>query len=99
MRYPAAYALVTAALVAGCGPVPLERAERDCLEAARLAAQPRGEFGVGVGPDGPSGFLDLTISSDYIAGRDPAAVFETCVINKSGQRPSQPLYSRSDWKG
>lgn len=99
MRVPAAYALLLAALVAACGPIPLRQAETECLEQARLAAQPRGEFGLGVGTNGPSGFLDITISSDFVLGRDPSAVFDTCVINKSGQRPSQPLYSRTDWKG
>ncbi|PKP70380.1 MAG: hypothetical protein CVT82_06135 [Alphaproteobacteria bacterium HGW-Alphaproteobacteria-4] len=99
MRASAAYALAAAALVAACGPVPLQQAETECLEDARLAVQPRGEIGFGAGTGGASGFADITISSDYILGRDPSAVFDACVINKSGQRPSQPLYSRSDWKG
>jgi len=91
--------LIAVILLAACGPVPLEQAERECLQDARLAVHPRGEIGFGVGSNGPSADLDLTISTDYLLGRDPSAVFDACVINKSGQRPSQPLYSRSDWKG
>ncbi|MDP2063658.1 MAG: hypothetical protein Q8J98_11225 [Phaeovulum sp.] len=92
-------ALIALLLLAACGPVPLHQAETECLEEARLAAQPRGEVGFGAGTGGAGGFANITISSDYLLGRDPAAVFDACVINKSGQRPSQPLYSRSDWKG
>ena len=99
MRARPAYALASVAVMAACGPVPLDQAERECLQDARLAVHPRGEIGFGVGSNGPSVDLDLTISTDYLLGRDPSAVFEACVINKSGQRPSQPLYSRSDWKG
>ncbi|MBW6507018.1 MAG: hypothetical protein K0B00_09735 [Rhodobacteraceae bacterium] len=99
MRAPAAYVLAMAAVVAACGPMPLQQAETECLEDARLAVQPRGEVGIGAGTGGASGFANITISSDFLLGRDPSAVFDACVVNKSGQRPSQPLYSRSDWKG
>ncbi|MFN3938483.1 MAG: hypothetical protein ACK4KW_13015, partial [Gemmobacter sp.] len=34
--------------LAACGPVPVEQAERTCLEEARLAERPRGELVVGV---------------------------------------------------
>ena len=36
---------------------------------------------------------------DTLMGRDPAAVYETCVMSKSGEPPSRPLYARSDWRG
>lgn len=86
--------------VAACGPITLQEAERQCFERARLAQQPRGEVSVGIGSGGRSaaGF-ELNVSSDYIMGRDPAAVYETCVMSKSGEPPSRPLYARPDWKG
>ncbi|MBC2834280.1 hypothetical protein H7F16_02100 [Gemmobacter straminiformis] len=86
--------------LAACGPVTVEQAERQCFERARLAAGPRGEVGVGVGSDGRmSASVDVTVTSDYLGGRDPAAVFDACVYQKSGQPPSRPLYSFPEWKG
>jgi hypothetical protein len=87
-------------LLTACGPMTLAEAERQCFERARLAQQPRGEVAVGVGSGGrtAAGF-ELNVSSDYIMGRDPAAVYETCVMSKAGEPPSRPLYARPDWKG
>ncbi len=83
-----------------CGPMTLAEAERQCFERARLAQQPRGEVSVGVGSGGRvGGGFEMTVSSDYLTGRDPAAVYDTCVMSKSGEPPSRPLYSRPDWRG
>lgn len=83
-----------------CGPIPLAQAERQCFERARLAQQPRGEIGVGVGSNGKaSSSLKLEVTSDFIMGRDPSAVYDSCVYQKSGQAPSRPLYSFPEWKG
>lgn len=91
--------VVLVLLLASCGPVSLPQAERACFERARLAQQPRGTVGVGVNSNGKtSGLLDLQVSTDFLQGRDPAAVYDQCVYQKSGLPPSQPLYSRSDWK-
>lgn len=82
-----------------CGPVSLQQAERACFERARLAQQPRGEVAVGVNSNGKvGGGIALNVSSDFLQGRDPSAVYDQCVVQKSGLPPSQPLYSRSDWK-
>lgn len=87
-------------VLAACGPVTVEQAERQCFERARLAASPRGEVGVGVGSDGRmAASVGLTVTSDYLAGADPSAVFDACVYQKSGQPPSRPLYSFPEWKG
>lgn len=83
-----------------CGPITLAEAERQCFERARLAQQPRGEVSVGVNSDGKAlGGFEVNVSSDYLLGRDPAAVYETCVTSKAGVPPSRPLYARPDWKG
>jgi hypothetical protein len=75
-----------------CGPVSLAQAERDCLHTARLAEQPRGSVGVGIGSDGRAKVVgDITISSDFLQGRDPAQVYDSCVMRKSGQMPSRPF--------
>ena len=86
--------------LAACGPVTLQQAERQCFERARLAQQPRGEVAVGVGSGGrTSGSLELTVTSDYIMGRDPSAVYDACVLQAAGAPPSRPLYSFPEWKG
>ncbi len=87
-------------LLAACGPISVQDAERQCFERARLAQQPRGEVAVGVGSGGRAvGGFELTVTSDYLTGRDPSAVYESCVVARSGEMPSRPLYERPDWRG
>jgi ABC-type amino acid transport substrate-binding protein len=78
-------------LAAACGPVSEELAYEQCTERAMLAAQPRGEIGIGVGSDGPAARGSVTISSDFIAGRDPQLVYENCFRNLTGAGPTRPL--------
>lgn len=100
MRRLALFLPLLLPVLAACGPVTVEQAERQCFERARLAAGPRGEIGVGVGSDGRvAASVDVTVTSDYLGGRDPSAVFDACVYQKSGQPPSRPLYSFPEWKG
>lgn len=90
------------AVLAGCGPVPVAQAERSCLDDARLAQGPRTEVSVGVvGGSGrvrPYTGLEVEVSGDYLAGRDPAAVFASCVQRRSGQPPTAPLYEQPGWR-
>ncbi|WP_347311261.1 hypothetical protein [Defluviimonas sp. SAOS-178_SWC] len=86
-------------LLAACGPIPVERAERECFQRAHLAASPRGMIAVGTGTSGPRVKGDISISSDFIQGKDPSALYDACVFQKSGQPPRRPLYTRPDWKG
>lgn len=87
-------------LLAACGPMSVVEAERQCFERARLAQQPRGAVSVGVGSNGETAAgLELNVSSDFLLGKDPSAVYESCVMSKSGELPSRPLYARPDWKG
>ncbi|MDZ4094092.1 MAG: hypothetical protein U1D35_04180 [Paracoccaceae bacterium] len=91
-----AFALL-APLIA-CGPVSADSAERQCFERASLAQSPRGMVAAGVGNGGTIGRVRLEVSSDYLQGRDPSAIYDACVYNLTGQPPRQPLYSRPDWK-
>lgn len=94
-----ALVLLLPAVLAACGPMTLAQAERQCFERARLAKQPRGEVSVGASSDGrTSAGLELNVSSDFLLGRDPAAVYEMCVMQKAGEPPSRPLYMRPDWR-
>ena len=91
--------LLLVGLLAACGPIPLQQAEKACFERARLAQRPRGEVFLGANSNGQTNAgLELDISSDFLQGRDPSAVYDQCVYQRSGQPPSQPLYSRPDWK-
>lgn len=91
--------LILLGLLAACGPISREAAERQCFERAHLASGPHGKIAVGGGTGGATGGVEVAISSDYIMGRDPAEVYDSCVYQKSGQMPSVPLYARPDYKG
>ena len=87
-------------LMAACGPMTVQQAERECLARAQLAEKPRGMVKVGGTSAGKAaGGISLQVSTDYILGKDPSAIFETCVMSKSGEAPTRPLYDRPDWKG
>lgn len=79
------------ALLAGCGPMSPEAAALQCEERARAADGPTGEFGIGIGSDGVKSKIEIGITSDYIAGRDPYAVYDQCVRQLTGQGPIRPL--------
>ena len=70
--------LLVPAMLAACGPMTLAEAERQCFERARLAKQPRGEVSVGASSDGRTAAgVKLSVSSDFILGKDPSAVYES----------------------
>jgi hypothetical protein len=86
------------ALLVGCGPMTVAQAERQCFERARLAAHPRGKVAIGTGSGGGVRFKgEISVSSDFLQGRDPSAIYDSCVVQKSGQPPSRPLYSLPGW--
>jgi hypothetical protein len=84
-------ALAVAGLVAACGPVSPELAAYQCEERARAATGPTGEIAVGVGSGGVGGRVEVGITSDYLQGRDPYSVYDSCVRQKTGQGPIRPL--------
>ncbi|MCF3974104.1 hypothetical protein [Paracoccus salsus] len=96
--------LSLAAAVSACGPVPVAQAEASCLRDAELASRPRGDARIGIGTDGDGnlrsiGQINVAISSDYMAGRDPSEVFNRCVVRRSGQFPTRALYDQPGWRG
>lgn len=102
-RVPAAaLALGLPALLAACGPVPVADAERSCLRDAELAQRPRGSVSLGVVSDGgrvrPTAGLEIEVSGDYLAGRDPSDAFARCVHRRSGQMPTRPLHEQPGWR-
>ncbi|MDO5621529.1 MAG: hypothetical protein Q4G24_08680 [Paracoccus sp. (in: a-proteobacteria)] len=103
MRRLAPLALIGALAVTACGPVTVEQAERSCLDDARSAKGPRGSVAIGAGGSrhgiSPYGRVEMSVSSDYIFGRDPAEVFTNCVMRRSGQMPTRSLADQPGWKG
>lgn len=86
--------------LAACAPLAVDQAERLCVEEANQALRPRGKVALGVGSNGrPVGALDVTISTDFLLGRDPAQVFDACVKARSGQFPTRALDDQPGWVG
>lgn len=92
-----AASLIGLAMLAGCGPMTVEQAERACLDDLRDSRpQTRISMGVAGGSGGwrPHAGLEVSLSSDQIMGRDPAESYALCVQRRSGQPPRQPLYQQ-----
>jgi len=84
---PPALALLA---LAACGPVPVELAEAQCLDRARLAQGPQVDLGLSLGSGGAQTDLAVAVSADYLSGRDPAEVYDLCIRQKTGQPPRLP---------
>ena len=83
--------LLSAALVTACTPISLERAADRCEERARAAQGPQIGLTLGANSDsGPFASGSIGISADAIRGRDPVAVYESCVFNLTGELPIRP---------
>ena len=82
---------VIPALTACAQTVSPERAYERCAERARLAAQPRGSIGLGAGSGGASANFELTVTNDFLQGRDPQLVYENCFRDLTGSGPTRPL--------
>jgi hypothetical protein len=73
-------------ILAACGPVSIDQAERDCAARAYLAQKPQSSVSVRFNSDGSQQLGgSFGVSTDYLAGRDPIDVFRTCVKDRSGQ--------------
>ncbi len=90
------FAILVTTLVAGCTPITPERAADRCEERARSAQGP--EVGLTLGANsnsGPFASGSISISADAIKGRDPLAVYESCVMNLTGELPIRPARLRA----
>ena len=74
--------------LAACGPINPELAAQRCEERARAAQGPTGKVTLGVNSNS-GGFAraNLGISSDFIQGLDPEAVYDRCVLELTGELP------------
>lgn len=90
--------LVLFAALSACAPVMMspEAAADICEEQARAAQGPTGRVTVGVNSNsGPSTSVEVGLSSDFLAGRDPLEVYRECVRRRSGQEPIRPPVLRN----
>ena len=69
-----------------------ERAADFCEDRARAATGPTGHVGISANNHGDvRTHASVGITSDYLLGKDPYQVYDTCVRQKSGQGPIRPL--------
>ena len=88
--------LTSAVLAAACTPISPERAADRCEERARAAQGP--EVGLTLGANsnsGPFASGNINISSDAIRGLDPIAVYESCVMDLTGEPPIRAVRLRA----
>ncbi len=78
-------------ILAACGPVNPELAAQRCEDRARAAQGPTGGLTVGVNSN-TGGFAraEIGVSSDFLQGRDPNAVYASCVLRMTGEAPIRP---------
>lgn len=80
--------------LAGCGPVPVDVAEQQCLQQVQTVppAGPTGAVAIGMNSDGRvTTSLAIGISTGSGPSGDPIAAFNNCVFARSGQMPRAPL--------
>lgn len=88
-RWYLASLLMVVGGLAACGPLSERQAHERCSERARLADGPRGNVGIGFGTGGVSTSTSITISSDFLRGRDPRAVYDSCFRDLTGAGPTR----------
>jgi hypothetical protein len=93
MRLHFCVAVVVAGGMAACAPVPVdpERVAQQCEARAQAAQGPTGSVSIGVNSrSGPSVGAAIGVTGDFLAGRDPMQVYESCVFQRTGQAPIRP---------
>ena len=72
------------------------RVADQCEERARAAQGPTSQVTIGVNSD-TGGFASgsVGVSSDFLQGRDPLQIYETCVFSRTGEPPIRPPVLRN----
>lgn len=84
-------AVLALLLLGACTPISPQRAADICEKRAREAQAPTGEITVGVNSNS-GGLLEgsVGVTSDFLRGLDPVAVYDRCVLEKTGELPIRP---------
>ncbi len=86
-------ALLALPLLAACAQQPVTplEAARICEERARAAQAPSGSARIGATSRGEvSTGISIGVTGDFLRGRDPYAVYEECVFDRTGAAPVRP---------
>lgn len=72
-------------------PVSPQQAADRCEDRARAAQAPEGSLSIGTNSNtGPFASASVSVSSDFVRGTDPVALYESCVFNLTGELPIRP---------
>ena len=85
-------------MLAACAVAPptREQAAQQCEQRAQAAQAPQVGLGLGASSNGGAfGGAGIRLSGDLLHGRDPLEVYETCVIELTGQPPIRPARLRT----
>ncbi|WP_239495902.1 hypothetical protein [Yoonia maritima] len=85
-------------VLGGCATTPPtpEEAAQKCEERAQAAQAPTGGMTVGVNSrTGVSTGIQIGVSADLIRGRDPLEVYQSCVMDMTGEPPIRPARLRA----
>ena len=74
------------ALIGGCAtntsePLSLKQIESICKKKQMEASKPMTNISLGTGSEGPKYQIGITMSSDFIAGRNPEEVYKDCKLS------------------
>lgn len=73
--------------------IPVEQAMAQCRDGVHHTVKPNISIGVGVGGGGKvRGGLGVGLSTDQVRRPNSQEEYENCVIAKSGEKPTRPLY-------
>lgn len=87
----AALALLVPLASCDLPPPDPETAALRCEQRARAAQGPTGTVAVGINNrDGLRSGASIGVTSDFLAGRDPLAVYQDCVVRATGENPIRP---------
>ncbi len=86
------FVLFASCALSGCTSTEsMASAEQKCAGEADLADGFGGNVRAGIGSDGATGGLSLTITENIFAPKDEIIVYENCVFRRTGQSPSRSL--------
>ena len=78
-------------LTACSGVMSVSTAEERCAAESDLSDGFRGQVRAGVGSNGPSGGLKLTVTDRVFNPMSPEEFYDNCVFRRSGQAPTRTL--------
>ena len=78
--------IILSPLIGGCAtntpePLSLKQIESICKKKQMEASKPMTNVSLGTGSEGPKYQIGITMSSDFIAGRNPEEVYKDCKLS------------------